>query len=586
MSRTLASSTAVPTLRRSVIACCGLPRPAQRALEPVGLVGQIGHRRLELAFEQGGEVLDLAGDPGLVDHALADQPGAVDLGDRRVLADRRVHERLGEARLVALIVAEAAVAPHVDDDVAVELLPIFDGELAGEGHRLGIVAVDVEDRRLDALGDVGRVRRRARELRRGGEADLVVDDEMEAAAGGVAGDAREAEAFGDDALAGEGGVAVEQHRQDEVALDVAAGVLLGLALAEHDRIDRLEMAGVGQQREMDLDVVELAVGRGAEMIFDVARAADILGVGGAAGELGEDRAEGLAHDVGEHVEAAAMGHADDDLLDPVLAAIFDHRLERRHHRFAAVEAEALGADIFAGEELLPLLALDDLGEDRLLALGGEADRGLAPLHPLLEEAALLEVVDVHIFEAELAAIIAPQHLDDLAHGGGLEAERTVEKDRPVERVAGEAVKFGGEIGGELALDEAERVEIGGEVAAHPVGADQHHRPDRIAGGLDDLGLRPAGRGRCLGRLGGDALDRHARRIEAGIDLVQLDQRPIVACPARARLTIAVNVHFDQPSHVRNVHLPRRFPSYRRRPVSSLDFPARLGPGLRRGDNRG
>jgi hypothetical protein len=37
-----------------------------------------------------------------------------------VLADLGVHERLGEARLVALIVAEAAVAPHVDDDVALE----------------------------------------------------------------------------------------------------------------------------------------------------------------------------------------------------------------------------------------------------------------------------------------------------------------------------------------------------------------------------------------------------------------------------------------------------------------------------------
>ena len=82
-----------------------------------------------------------------------------------MLADLRVHERLGEARLVALIVAEAAVAPHVDDDVAVELLAIFDGELAGEGHRLGIVAVDVEDRRLDRLGDVRRIRRGAAELR-------------------------------------------------------------------------------------------------------------------------------------------------------------------------------------------------------------------------------------------------------------------------------------------------------------------------------------------------------------------------------------------------------------------------------------
>ena len=74
---------------------------------------------------------------------------------------------------------------------------------------------------------------------------------------------------------------------------------------------------------------------------------------------------------------------------PIGAAIFDHRLERRDHGFAAVEAEALGADIFAGEEFLPLLAMDDLRQDRLLALGGEADLGLAALHPVLEEAPLL-----------------------------------------------------------------------------------------------------------------------------------------------------------------------------------------------------
>ena len=265
---------------------------------------------------------------------------------------------------------------------------------------------------------------------------------------------------------------------------------------------------------MDLDAVELAVGRGAEMIFDVARAADILGIGRAAGEFGEDRAIGLGHDVGEHVEPAAMGHAEHHRDDAVLAAIFDHRLQRRHHRLAAVEPEPLGADIFAGEELLPLLGLDDLGQDRFLALGREDDLGVLALHPVLEEAALLEVVDVHIFEADMAAIIAPEDLDELADAGLLQAERPAEPDRPVERVAGEAVKFRREVGGHLALDEAERVEIGGEMAAHPIGADQHHRADRIVGGPLDLGLgRARGSGGVL-RLRRDLLDRHLGRIEA------------------------------------------------------------------------
>ena len=42
----------------------------------------------------------------------------------------RVHQRLREARLVALVVAVAAVAVHVDDDVLAEALAEVDRELA------------------------------------------------------------------------------------------------------------------------------------------------------------------------------------------------------------------------------------------------------------------------------------------------------------------------------------------------------------------------------------------------------------------------------------------------------------------------
>src|SRR5690606_20914753 len=111
-----------------------------------------------------------------------------------------VHQRLGERGFVALVMAEAAIAPHVDHDVALELLAEIDRELARKGHRLGIVAVDVQDRRLNALGDVRRIGRRARELRAGRETDLIVDDEVDAAAGIVTADAREAEALPDDTL--------------------------------------------------------------------------------------------------------------------------------------------------------------------------------------------------------------------------------------------------------------------------------------------------------------------------------------------------------------------------------------------------
>ena len=63
--------------------------------EPVRLVGQIGLARLELAFEQGRELVDLLVDEALIDHALGGEALGIDLADRRMLADRACTSRAG-----------------------------------------------------------------------------------------------------------------------------------------------------------------------------------------------------------------------------------------------------------------------------------------------------------------------------------------------------------------------------------------------------------------------------------------------------------------------------------------------------------
>ena len=143
-----------------------------------------------------------------------DQRLGVELADAAMLLDQLVEQRLGQARIVLLVVPVAAVADHVDDDVFVERLAEGKGQAAHPDARLGVVAVDVEDRRLDHLGHVGGVDRRAGRLRVGGEPELVVDDQVDGAAGLVAGEGRHVERLGHHALAGEGGVAVDEQRQD------------------------------------------------------------------------------------------------------------------------------------------------------------------------------------------------------------------------------------------------------------------------------------------------------------------------------------------------------------------------------------
>ena len=113
--------------------------------------------------------------------------------------------------------------------------------------RLGVLAVDVEDRHLDHLGDVGAVPRRAGVARVGGEADLVVDDDVDRAAGPVAGELQQVQRLGHEALAGERGVAVDQDRHAELAVGVVVQPLLGPHAALDHRVDGLQVAGVGRR---------------------------------------------------------------------------------------------------------------------------------------------------------------------------------------------------------------------------------------------------------------------------------------------------------------------------------------------------
>jgi hypothetical protein len=158
-------------------------RPAP--VQPVGLVGLVFLAGLELLVQMGLEgglhVLDLA----LGDQPVLDQPLGVELQRGLLGLDLLVHDRVGEHGLVALVVTEPAIAEHVDHHVLAELLAELGRDLGGVHHGLRVIAVHVEDRRLDHQRDVRRIGRGAREMRRGGEADLVVHDEMDRAAGAV-----------------------------------------------------------------------------------------------------------------------------------------------------------------------------------------------------------------------------------------------------------------------------------------------------------------------------------------------------------------------------------------------------------------
>ena len=149
----------------------------------------------------------LAGDDAGVDQLLG-----VDLGDPLVLLDRLVHLGLGVGGLVGLVVAEAPVADQVDQHVVTELLAEGHRQAHGADTGVDVVGVDVDDRHVEALRQVGCPVGRTGVLGVGGEADLVVLDDVQRPADLVAVERLEVEGLGDDALADHRRVAVEDHR--------------------------------------------------------------------------------------------------------------------------------------------------------------------------------------------------------------------------------------------------------------------------------------------------------------------------------------------------------------------------------------
>jgi hypothetical protein len=186
-------------------------------------------------------------------------------------------------------------------------------------------------------------------------------------------------------------------------------------------------------------------------------------------ELAEDLPVGLARDVGQHVEAAAVRHPDRDLFEVRLGGALQDLVHQGDGRLAALEAEALLADVLGLQEGLERLGLVQLRHDaQLLVLGRLLVR---LLEPRLEPGPLDRVRDVHVLDADRAAVRVAQHAEHLAQQRGPLAAETADDELAVEVPEGEAVVADLEVG-MRALPVLERVDVGHQVSADAERVDQ------------------------------------------------------------------------------------------------------------------
>ena len=144
------------------------------------------------------------------DNAVGFKPVRVDGARRLHFTNALVHQRLRHHRFVGLVMAVPPVTHQVNDDVVMESHAIIQRQLGNEQHGVRVVAVDVKNRCLDRLGDLGAIQRGARLLRMAGsKADLVIDHHVYCATGGIGRQLGKVERFGDYTLADERRIADE-----------------------------------------------------------------------------------------------------------------------------------------------------------------------------------------------------------------------------------------------------------------------------------------------------------------------------------------------------------------------------------------
>ena len=222
-------------------------------------------------------------------------------------------------------------------------------------------------------------------------------------------------------------------------------------------------------------------------------------------ELVEQLARILAEGVDQDVEAAAVGHADHDVLDLVDARLADHGVQQRDQGVAAFQREALLAHVLGVQ-----VALQAFGGGQPLQDAGARGRVQAVVaagrfQPLVQPLALLHLRDVHEFGADGAGIGRPQAREQVAQLHPWLAGDTAGAELAVQVAIGQGVEGQVQVRRVHRRGQAQRVDVRAQVAARAVGGDQ--AADVALALVTATGGGRTGNGGVAGRLGDVGDDR-------------------------------------------------------------------------------
>ena len=140
--------------------------------------------------------------------------------------DYLVHFRLGDRRLVCLVVPASAIAHEIYHHVLLKLIAKIDGQLRYKYNGLWIISVYMENRRLHHFGNIRTVLCGTRICGlAGSETNLIIENNMQRAARSVSTGLRHLKRLHDNALSRKRGVPMNNYWHDRITDRILPPVL-------------------------------------------------------------------------------------------------------------------------------------------------------------------------------------------------------------------------------------------------------------------------------------------------------------------------------------------------------------------------
>ena len=389
--------------------------------------------------------------------------------------------------------APFAVADDIDHDVFVEFLTVVQSGLNGEADAFRIVAVDVDDRGGNHFRHVGTMHGRTGVAGiRGGKADLVVDDDVNRTAGGIAARFGQVECRLVDAQADKCRVAVNQYGQYFVAAVFTQTFLFGACRTFNDRIDDFQVRRVERQRNVHRTVRRSDVGAETHVVFYVAAGQLDFGT---AFKFGKQIARFLAQNVDQDIQTTSVCHTDDDFFDTVFTCVLNQVIQTGNHTLATFNAEAFLTDIFGMQVTLQSLGSGHFFQDAAFLFGTVTRGGQHILEIIAQPAAFFCIGNVDVFQCEVAAVGLLEVADDLGQRqfalAGKIALAHIELNRHIGII--QSVEFGIEGFNVAWRDTFERVKLS---SAHTLNTVSRNQPQYADLFLHHGFVHTAGNSRC------------------------------------------------------------------------------------------